>query len=163
MMMIIYALFTQQSIGKLFAAGIIPGVLTAFTYAALIVFMVKRNPKLAPNTEMTSEHGKLPSRRKATMEMWPVAAIAFVVLGGLYSGAFTPTESAAAGALVSLGFAWYLKAFTKVAHVTDSMRDAANVKHAPSITKNAGNGDGTVVYNATRQRTYKFLHKNSRL
>jgi tripartite ATP-independent transporter DctM subunit len=61
------------------------------------------------------------------MEMWPVAAIAFVVLGGLYSGAFTPTESAAAGALVSLGFAWYLKAFTKVSDVTGSMRDAANV------------------------------------
>jgi C4-dicarboxylate transporter DctM subunit len=48
MMMIIYALFTQQSVGKLFAAGIIPGIITAIVYSVSIVYRVKKNPNLAP-------------------------------------------------------------------------------------------------------------------
>ncbi|MBK0326105.1 TRAP transporter large permease [Rhodobacteraceae bacterium F11138] len=124
-MMIIYALFTQQSIGKLFAAGILPGVITALAYAVLIVIMVKRNPSLAP--EMDKRLRAQISKRREVGRMWPVLMIAFVVLGGLYSGVFTPTEAAAAGALVSLFFAWYLKAFTKYSDVTSAMRDAANI------------------------------------
>ncbi len=127
MMMIIYALFTQQSIGRLFAAGIVPGLLTAVAYAVLIVVKVKRNPSLAPDAEIVHEGGVRRSRTQEVAQMWPVMAIAFVVLGGLYSGFFTPTESAAAGSLVALGFAWMLKAFTRVADVTEAMRDAANV------------------------------------
>ncbi|WP_306152013.1 TRAP transporter large permease [Roseovarius sp. MMSF_3281] len=126
MMMIIYALFTQQSIGKLFAAGILPGVITALAYAVLIMFMVKRNPALAPAIKAGAEARKINKRREVG-RMWPVLTIAFIVLGGLYSGVFTPTESAAAGALVSLFFAWYLKAFTKFSDVTGSMREAANI------------------------------------
>ena len=127
MMMIIYALFTQQSIGKLFAAGIVPGLLTAVVYAVLIVIMVKRNPALAPNDDIDYGDQGRPTRSQEALQMWPVAAIAFIVLGGLYSGVFTPTESAAAGSLAALGFAWYLKAFTKLSDVTEAMRDAANV------------------------------------
>ncbi len=126
MMMIIYALFTQQSIGKLFAAGILPGIITALAYAALIVFMVKRNPALAPALKSYAD-GKKINRRREVGQMWPVLTIAFVVLGGLYSGVFTPTESAAAGSLVSLFFAWYLKSFAKISDVTGSMQDAANI------------------------------------
>ncbi len=127
MMLIIYALFTQQSIGKLFAAGILPGILTAVTYALLIIVLVKRNPALAPHKKIEPEDDTPKSRAQEVFQMWPVASIAFVVLGGLYSGVFTPTESAAAGAIVSLGFAWYLKTFTKLGDVTNSMREAANV------------------------------------
>lgn len=126
MMMIIYALFTQQSIGKLFAAGILPGIITAFAYAALIIIMVKRNPSLAPDLQSTAEEIRK-SRRTEVARMWPVMTIAFVVLGGLYSGAFTPTKSAAAGSLISLFFAWYLKSFTKLSDVTGSMREAASI------------------------------------
>jgi tripartite ATP-independent transporter DctM subunit len=126
MMMIIYALFTQQSIGKLFAAGILPGVITALAYAVLIVIMVKRNPALAPVLKAGAAERRI-SKRREVGRMWPVLTIAFIVLGGLYSGVFTPTESAAAGALVSLFFAWYLKAFTKMSDVTGSMREAANI------------------------------------
>ena len=127
MMMIIYALFTQQSIGKLFAAGIVPGFLTAFVYAILIIYLVKRNPKLAPPKETGADDPAQLTRGQEALQMWPVAAIAFIVLGGLYSGFFTPTESAAAGSLAALGFAWYLKAFNKLRDVTEAMRDAANV------------------------------------
>lgn len=126
MMMIIYALFTQQSIGKLFAAGIIPGILTAFVYAALIIILVRRNPALAPKLQVAANERRA-NRKTKVAQMWPVATIAFVVLGGLYSGAFTPTESAAAGSLVSLFFAWYLKSFTRMSDVANSMREAANI------------------------------------
>ena len=124
MMMIIYALFTQQSIGRLFAAGIIPGLLTAAAYALLIVALVKRNPSLAPaeSTEETPQR-----KRDAAMGMWPVVIIGIVVLGGIYSGWLTPTEAAAAGALVTLGLGWVVREYTSLGQVTDSMKESANV------------------------------------
>ncbi len=126
MMMIIYALFTQQSIGKLFAAGIVPGLLTACVYALLIVFMVKRNPRLAPEARGAGD-APVPHRGRAALQIWPVALVASIVLGGLYSGLFTPTEAAAAGAIVTLGFGWAMREFTGVKDVTDAMYESANV------------------------------------
>ncbi len=127
LMMMIYALFTQQSIGKLFAAGILPGILTAGVYALLIIFMVKRNPRLAPQPESADSGPQRVRRSQEALQLWPVALIATVVLGGLYSGWFTPTEAAAAGAIVTLFFGWMLGSFTKISNVTDAMRESANV------------------------------------
>lgn len=131
MMMIVYGLFTQQSIGKLFAAGIVPGLLTAVVYAVLINLMVRRNPALAPDIPAPA-----PSQRTAQQadadtsgagQIWPVGLIAFVILGGLYSGVFTPTEAAAVGSVVTLALSWYLKAFKTIGEVSAAMRDAANI------------------------------------
>ena len=61
MMMIIYALFTQQSIGRLFAAGLVPGLLTAMAYALLIVALVRRRPELAPDSP---DPGNVPRRKR---------------------------------------------------------------------------------------------------
>ena len=58
--------------------------------------------------------------------MWPVAVIAFVVFGGIYSGLFTPTEAAAAGALITLIFGWVLGAFRSVPAVVSAMKESAN-------------------------------------
>ncbi len=127
MMMIIYALFTQQSIGKLFAAGIVPGFLSAVTYAVLIVVLVRRKPELAPRREFMTPENTGSSRRKEVLQIWPVGVIAFVVLGGLYSGYFTPTEAAAAGALVTLAFGWFLRSYNGLKGVTFSMQEAANI------------------------------------
>ena len=127
LMMMIYALFTQQSIGKLFAAGIVPGLLTAAVYALLIIFMVKRNPRLAPQPKAADSGAEAKSRSQQTLQMWPVAVVAMVVLGGIYSGWFTPTEAAAAGAIITLFFGWRLRAFTKIGDVTEAMRESANV------------------------------------
>lgn len=127
MMMIIYALFTQQSIGRLFAAGILPGILTAIAYAVLIVFLVKRKPALAPD-DATASPGTAPARKRdAAMRMWPVAIIGVVVLGGIYSGWLTPTEAAAAGALVTLGLGWVLGEYKVISQVTDPMKESANI------------------------------------
>jgi len=126
MMMIIYALFTQQSVGKLFAAGIIPGLLTAISYAFLIYYRVKRNPSLAPPTNSNTNSAGSNGNWKEAGQMWPVLIIAAVVLGGIYSGIFTPTEAAAAGALITLLFGWILGSLRKFSDVTGAMKDSAN-------------------------------------
>ena len=127
MMMVIYALFTQQSIGRLFAAGVIPGIITAGVYSVLIIAMVKRNPKLAPISEAAGgDQGRLQQYREA-LQMWPVFLIAFIVLGGLYGGVFTPTEAAAAGALVTLIYGWLSRGFRSLGDVTAAMQESANV------------------------------------
>ncbi len=130
MMMIIYGLFTQQSIGKLFAAGIVPGVVTAIAYAVLINVMVRRNPSLVPSEEAEDAIRKADATsdtQGGAGQIWPVGLIAFVILGGLYSGIFTPTEAAAVGSIVTLALSWYLKAFRSVSEISEAMRDAANI------------------------------------
>jgi tripartite ATP-independent transporter DctM subunit len=126
MMMIIYALFTQQSVAKLFAAGIIPGLLTAVAYSALIMYRVKRNPRLAPSPTSGDERAAPKNKWQESRQMWPVILIAIVVLGGIYSGLFTPTEAAAAGALITLIFGWFLGSLRRVSFVTGAMKEAAN-------------------------------------
>lgn len=125
MMMIIYALFAQQSVGKLFAAGIIPGFLTASVYSLLIIYRVKKNPKLAPPVV---EEQPLTSRKRLreVCQMWPVIVIALVVLGGIYSGFFTPTEAAAAGALITLIFGWFQGGLRRLDVVISAMKESAN-------------------------------------
>ena len=125
MMMIIYALFTQQSVGKLFAAGIIPGLLTATVYSVSIIYRVKKNPHLAPITQgLVKQSTK--EKWKEAGQMWPVVIIAIVVLGGIYSGLFTPTEAAAAGSLITLMFGWFLGTFRKMSTVVEAMKESAN-------------------------------------
>jgi len=126
MMMIIYALFTQQSVGKLFAAGILPGLMTAVAYAAMILYRVKRNPRLAPSPAALQRRSGNGDRWKQAGQMWPVIIIAAVVLGGIYSGWFTPTEAAAAGSLITLVFGWILGSFRKIGEVTGPMKESAN-------------------------------------
>jgi len=126
MMMIIYALFTQQSVGKLFAAGIIPGFLTATVYSLSIIHRVKKNPGLAPPA-MVAQRPLTPKEKWAeAWQMWPVAVIALVVLGGIYSGVFTPTEAAAAGALIILLFGWFQGTFRSLDIVIGAMKESAN-------------------------------------
>jgi tripartite ATP-independent transporter DctM subunit len=126
MMMIIYALFTQQSVGKLFAAGIIPGLMTAVVYSVSIVYRVRKNPHLAPSLHDGQEAPTGSRRWKEASQMWPVIVIAVVVLGGIYSGLFTPTEAAAAGALITLLFGWILGSFRRMNLVVTAMKESAN-------------------------------------
>lgn len=102
-MFIIYAIFTEQSVGRLFMAGIIPGILTAVVYSASIILRVRFNPKLAPVPAET-HRVTIKDRTTSLFQVWPVAILAFIVLGGIYSGVFTPTEAGAAGAAATLLF-----------------------------------------------------------
>jgi C4-dicarboxylate transporter DctM subunit len=96
--LVVYAISTEQNIVKLFQAALIPGLLATAFYLCAIAYMVRRNPNLAPPSE------KLPmaERWRALAGAWPAALVTIVMLGGIYGGIFTPTEGAAAGATAML-------------------------------------------------------------
>jgi tripartite ATP-independent transporter DctM subunit len=101
--LVIYAILTEQNIAKLFAAALVPGILAAIGYIIVIAVMTRRNPALAT----TGERQDWAGRRSALIGIWPIVAIFCVVFGGIYGGAFTPTEGAAVGAITTAlaGFA----------------------------------------------------------
>ncbi len=98
-LLIIYGIFVEQPIGKLFLGGVLPGLLTAAMYALMVYLRAKANPKLAPSVR---EQVTFSQRLWAVRETWPVMLLIVGVFGGLFSGAFTPTEAGAVGAALSL-------------------------------------------------------------
>ena len=98
-LMIIYGIFTGQSIGQLFLAGFIPGLLTAAVYASMIVIRCYLNPRLAPTIdEQTTLHEKL----TVLWRIWPLPLLIVGVIGSIYGGVATPTEAAALGVVLSV-------------------------------------------------------------
>lgn len=98
LVMVVYGIMTETSIGKLFLAGFIPGILSAVGFMVLVFIRVSLNPSLAPLAPHTSWREKFGC-------LWRVAGIlslAIIVLGGIFLGLFTPIEGAAAGALAAL-------------------------------------------------------------
>lgn len=92
--MVIYGIVTETNIGQLFAAGVIPGLLTAAALMACIAFITARDPEHAPSGERSS----WPDRWRALRGIWGVLLLVVVVLGGIYGGFFTATEGAGFGA-----------------------------------------------------------------
>ncbi|UCF72906.1 MAG: TRAP transporter large permease [Deltaproteobacteria bacterium] len=92
---IIYGMLTEQSIGRLLIAGIIPGLILAAAYMGVVVVKVKLNPGLAPISPRP-----VTWREKfiALTGVWEPLAVFLVVMGGIYMGFFTPTEAGAIGA-----------------------------------------------------------------
>lgn len=95
---VLYGILTEQSIGKLFIAGILPGVLLMIAYIVVIVVRCRLNPRLAPAVQGVALKEKLLSLKN----IWAMVALFVLVLGGIYGGFFTPTESGAIGALGAL-------------------------------------------------------------
>ncbi|WP_028466922.1 TRAP transporter large permease [Nisaea denitrificans] len=92
--LVIYAILTEQNIAKLFAAAFIPGLLAAAGYMITISLYVRRNPDAAG----TREPVPYAERFSALINVWPVLLVFGLVVGGIYLGWFTPTEGAAVGA-----------------------------------------------------------------
>ncbi len=97
--MILYGIFAEVSIGKLFIAGIFPGLLTAFLYALVILTRVLTRPEIAPRMAQTVP---MSAKLRALGDSWPFLLLVLGVFGGLFSGVFTPTEAGAVGALLSI-------------------------------------------------------------
>ncbi len=95
--LIIYGLITEADIGKLFLAGILPGLFGVVCYIAAVAVTVRLKPGLAPD-----EAGVAPITRADITGVIAVVGLFAVIMIGIYGGLFTPSEAAAIGALVSL-------------------------------------------------------------
>ncbi|MBI4186691.1 MAG: TRAP transporter large permease [Chloroflexi bacterium] len=96
-----YSILTGVSMGKLLVAGFLPGILSAFMYSFVILFIGWRKPELMP----PSHSRPLLEKIKVLPRTWPILLVVTAIFGGLYSGVFTPTEVGGVGALLALGLA----------------------------------------------------------
>ena len=92
--LVIYGLVTETSIGKLFAAGMLPGLLAVFMMCLTIAFITWRDPSSGPAAKRSS----WAERFDAMKDVWAVAVLFVIVMGGIYGGVFTTTEGAGIGA-----------------------------------------------------------------
>jgi tripartite ATP-independent transporter DctM subunit len=92
--LVIYAVVAQQDIGKLFIAGVLPGLLLVVLFLGAVRWTVWRHPEQGPAGEPLAPEVK----RRALRVVWPVLGLFVLVLGGIYGGIFTPTEAAGIGA-----------------------------------------------------------------
>jgi tripartite ATP-independent transporter DctM subunit len=107
--MIIYGVMTEQSIGRLFVAGFVPGALISLVFLAIIYVWCKINPKVGPaSTETFTVREKV----RTLPEFLSVLIIFGVVIGGLMSGVFTPTESGTIGTIAVIVLALIKKSLT---------------------------------------------------
>lgn len=98
---VFYAILTEQSVGKLFIAGILPGIVLAALFMLTIYIHVRLDPDIAPRGERAS----LRERIVALKGIWGIVVLFLLVMGGIYTGVFTPTEAAGIGAFGAFVFA----------------------------------------------------------
>lgn len=98
-LMVIYGIFAEQSIGQLLIGGIVPGILTALSYMAVIVVGVMISPSLAPRLR---QNFTWTEKTQSLGGAWQILLIFMIIMGAIYSGVATPTEAAAIGAFTVL-------------------------------------------------------------
>jgi tripartite ATP-independent transporter DctM subunit len=105
LLLILFGVLTEQSIGDLFIAGVIPGLLLAFAFASGIVLMATLKPSLVfadPSRERAVDGAPLMGIGEITNKLFPIVLLIVLVLGGIYGGFFTPVEAGAVGAAGAL-------------------------------------------------------------
>jgi C4-dicarboxylate transporter, DctM subunit len=107
-LMVIYAIFTETNIGKMFAAGILPGILGAALLCVAVQWTCWRDAKAGPPGERSGWR----ERGAALRGVWPVAVLFLFVMGGIYGGLFTATEGAGMGAFGAMVFALWRRALS---------------------------------------------------
>ncbi|MBE0620992.1 MAG: TRAP transporter large permease [Burkholderiales bacterium] len=100
--LVIYAILAEQNIAKMFAAAFVPGIFAALGYMLVIGIFVRVSPGSAGQIPRMP----WPQRMRALRAVWPVVLTFVVVIGGIYTGVFTPTEGAAVGAAATGLLAW---------------------------------------------------------
>jgi tripartite ATP-independent transporter DctM subunit len=95
---VLYAILTQESIGRLFLAGVLPGLLLMVLFIVTIMILTTLNPVLGPRGPQTSWAQK----RQATLGSLPLIGLVVLTIGGIYGGFFSPTEAAGIGALLAI-------------------------------------------------------------
>lgn len=104
LLMIIYGVLAEESIGRMFIAGVIPGIILAIGFCVLIVGMAYLRPAMIMSQGAAADRIELPQETwgSATLKFVPILILITLVLGGLYGGFFTPTEAGAVGAAGAL-------------------------------------------------------------
>lgn len=116
---ILYSLVTNASVGKLFIAGVLPGIMLAVLFAAYTIVEAMRQVRLGIATPVSTTH-KIP----LTWEMLGSLLMIVLVLGGIYLGLFTPTEAAAVGVAYALAFTALLKRSLTLRLFWQAVRDS---------------------------------------
>jgi tripartite ATP-independent transporter DctM subunit len=106
--MVIYGIITETNIGKLFAAGVLPGLVMAGLLMLAVLYITWRDPSAGPR----GEPAPWPERWRALAQIWGVLLLVVVVLGGIYGGVFTATEGAGIGAAGAFFFALARRSLT---------------------------------------------------
>lgn len=126
LILVIYGILTENSIGSLFAAGIVPGIASAMAYLLVIFVVAARRPHLVSGHQ--GQHASWSERWSSLRGLWPIALLFAAVIGSLYGGIITVTEVAAVGAagailiagplLRRLSWADLLEALRRTTHTT---------------------------------------------
>jgi C4-dicarboxylate transporter DctM subunit len=120
--LVIYAILTEQSLAHLFLAAIIPGAIATLGYGLAVFFYVRVRPNAGP----AGDPAPWSERIRSLGTVWPVVAIFMVVIGGIYFGVFTPTEGAAVGAATTGLLSW-LAGDMRWKGVANSMLETAKI------------------------------------
>ena len=95
--MVIYAVLTEQSVGRLFMAGVIPGIILTVLFIGAIYLTVLNNPSAGPPGKRATKN----ERWKSLTRSLPILAVVFLTIGGMYTGFFTPVEASSVGAFLT--------------------------------------------------------------
>ncbi|MGE5253978.1 MAG: TRAP transporter large permease [Planctomycetaceae bacterium] len=123
LIMIVYGGWQDVSVARLFAGGVVPGILLALFFVLTVTILVLRNPHLAPKT---TRHFSLKEKLTAIWDLLPFIVVITLVLGTTFSGIMTPTESASLGAFLSIVLALLFRQMTYQA-LKESMLSAVNI------------------------------------
>lgn len=121
--MVLYGVLTNESIGQILIAGVLPGLLTAAVYLIGISIFVRIWPHWAPPSDRKFPLGQ---RIRSLTTVWPIAVIAFIVVGGIYSGLVSPSAAGAVGAVGALTVIIMMRRMTR-STITESMTEAATI------------------------------------
>ena len=118
--LVIYSIIAEQNIAKMFVAALVPGVLAVIGYMITIAIIVRLKPGSAGKIERASWQQRLNS----LTSIWPVLALFFIVVGGMYLGVFTPTEAAAIGAVATGFMAYFSGSLNKQSFIKAALKTA---------------------------------------
>lgn len=121
--LIIYGVIAEVSIIRLFAAGVLPGLLIAFLYSSYIIIRALLDPSVAPAREMTYS---IPDLFAAFRKLLPIIVLMVLILGAIYSGVATPSEAAAIGVAATLVITFLLRQLSWLVFY-DSLKSAVKV------------------------------------
>ncbi len=120
---VVYGVLTEQSIGKLFISGLLPGFLLSLAFIFVVIILVKTNPTLAP---LASGEVKWKEKISALLGIWETILVFAIVIGGIYLGLINPTEAGALGATILFLIVLWKKKLTWP-NLSASMLEAARI------------------------------------